>query len=1066
MSLTQKLLDIEDWENYVGRGIDDADEKLHSVIPADEILESLDAALEAGTFHFQGTFSDSKTYFDAPNPCLWLNGIGFIGLPLNDTQPPKIAETLTPPGVLEERCVWRFPGDEVVIENPRWNDWLTQTVIPSLHCALEISIPSGNIAQTSEISAYTLPKHRAPSLYHKQVNFTEDARHYGHMTIVLPSRHSGGDIRSTYKGQTKTFATDPHDVTTTTVIGSYSPVVQTVDHVQSGFVVSLHYELSCLGRTESIPRFPDLDAENEALHRVFKSWRRLLDNADAVTAVPHLLIYLFNDGEYESRFKTSDLTDDDSLILIEIAPFAKSYGFDLHFGIVEYTESGTVDLGPDYQYNGRSDWEDLEEPDPDDLYMPDDSSITLEVSDVSTPDGMPLSIAGPILDGIEGHRDSGQLFINEDIADGNRRSEFDWQEMDRGYLTYTYTRGALLITPESSSQLQFSVDKDIVDYACRRLSASVSRAPTGKEQRLVEALLEWMERNSLDTQGLSRVCSCLRQTADRWNDVELFLQVLDACGTRVLSLVGVDGLCSGYQAFSWPQIQERYTAAFVNESSNDVREIFLRRMRSVGDTTIETWCNEQQATILATIQNLEIEEIDWAIDVLLSKSNPTQYLRDVFIPRLCAVQPSNLVVWKELLTRLQQFSRDSSSLFDEATIPQILADCIRQITTTICLYPTKMAKRNYYGPIEEVHTVDPILDLLDLCIHYNAPDAIGPFFCRMWEGHSIQTTANPERPARDYYTSLIERLPTFFEGKPLARDSCMVFFQHAFEVFRSSNTPNSSYIHKALQNTANPIDTLKQWLTTERLGEMNPSTIKDHAQWASDTLRPRATTSESQAQLQEVLESCLDRVVQVFDVSDVNYVFLRGNSRGIELLELCFKLHLPHRVATVLDKFWWPVQSKPNKHEYLKQKLVPFLKDLPDFLRRHQLKLTQTPYSTFACNLTKKFAQDIMGPKEQAGSTSQFTYRRSLTKWELNQPEAKSILRSLGTVQDQMLILGEDYAWITGMIEGTVTRPYPSTVWEPSTTSTSGGSLKRSLDEVRFGVSGFSVPNPKKPRMD
>ncbi|EEB99256.1 hypothetical protein MPER_01096, partial [Moniliophthora perniciosa FA553] len=203
----------------------------------------LDSAL-AGELHFNGTFAHS-VISDAPNPCLCLDGVGTLGLPLNDMQSRMIIEA-SMPGMIAEpgRGIWKFPGDKVVFENPRWDQWLKQTVISSIHAALDATSVSISVVECRLRYLVVHGPHTDAQPYTD--NFTEGARQYGFLSIFLPSRHSGGNIHYDYQGKKKSFLTIGHDIMSTVAMGAYSAVRQSIDPVLSGFVVYLQYELSCL----------------------------------------------------------------------------------------------------------------------------------------------------------------------------------------------------------------------------------------------------------------------------------------------------------------------------------------------------------------------------------------------------------------------------------------------------------------------------------------------------------------------------------------------------------------------------------------------------------------------------------------------------------------------------------------------------------------------------------------------------------------------------------------------------------------------------------------------------
>uniref|UniRef100_A0A0W0FRW8 Uncharacterized protein n=1 Tax=Moniliophthora roreri TaxID=221103 RepID=A0A0W0FRW8_MONRR len=189
MESTQEVLDIEDWDSYKGQKVED---EKPLVSPLTDIRAGLDSAL-AGELHSNGTFAHSTIHSDAPNPCLCLDGVGTLGLPLNDMQSRMIIEASILGMIAEpERGVWRFPGDKIVFENPRWDQWLKQTVVSSIHTALDAtSVP---ISVVECRLRYLVIHGPYADAQRYTDNFAEGARQYGFLSIILPSRHSGGNV--------------------------------------------------------------------------------------------------------------------------------------------------------------------------------------------------------------------------------------------------------------------------------------------------------------------------------------------------------------------------------------------------------------------------------------------------------------------------------------------------------------------------------------------------------------------------------------------------------------------------------------------------------------------------------------------------------------------------------------------------------------------------------------------------------------------------------------------------------------------------------------------------------
>lgn len=118
-----------------------------------------------------------------------------------------------------------------------------------------------------------------------------------------------------------------------------------------------------------------------------------------------------------------------------------------------------------------------------------------------------------------------------------------------------YNRTVLLLWPKDSD-LDLSVAVgDIYDYACNALRNSLTVTPIKRERRLVNQLLVCCQTRRKDAR-LPEVVQVLRESADRWNDVEMLLRALKGCGVdKNIDLMGVEGFVSAYQAFGWDALK-------------------------------------------------------------------------------------------------------------------------------------------------------------------------------------------------------------------------------------------------------------------------------------------------------------------------------------------------------------------------------------------------------------------------------------------------------------------------------------------------------------------------------
>ena len=110
--------------------------------------EELNDALKATESGFSGSFYHCTTDHNAPNPGLFLEGLGLVGLPLNhreaqliisqSVQAPfgKGAETVVDTQV---RDTWEIDAKSVNFTNPRWQSYVDQVASKTVWSTLGVA---------------------------------------------------------------------------------------------------------------------------------------------------------------------------------------------------------------------------------------------------------------------------------------------------------------------------------------------------------------------------------------------------------------------------------------------------------------------------------------------------------------------------------------------------------------------------------------------------------------------------------------------------------------------------------------------------------------------------------------------------------------------------------------------------------------------------------------------------------------------------------------------------------------------------------------------------------------
>ncbi|KAJ7220828.1 hypothetical protein GGX14DRAFT_559617 [Mycena pura] len=365
------------------------DEELEEV--DGDLREDLEAAL-AADFAFAGQYAHSSVLDGVPLPCLSVDGIGVVGLPLS----PRDADVLrshakqAPFGHGDKSVVdptvrktWEVAADAVKFANPEWDKFIADIVVKKAVQALGVSY-SPAIAPRCDLHKlllYETGSHFAP---HQDTE--KEPGMFATLIIILPSEYTGGQVRVSHGTKKATFDTAVSSATGFTLLTWYTDVKHEVKPITSGFRLALSYKLIHTSRNTLPPSIPDSDAAIKDLTTVLRNWS---DNryADEPSQIAYILAH-----EYSSKsLKRASLKGADAHLVGVLVRICKkeSLDFKFHLACIEHTISGTPDLdtSSDWMYGkgGKRRWDRSE------FTMEDFQDGDTKITYLVTLDGVPCS---------------------------------------------------------------------------------------------------------------------------------------------------------------------------------------------------------------------------------------------------------------------------------------------------------------------------------------------------------------------------------------------------------------------------------------------------------------------------------------------------------------------------------------------------------------------------------------------------------------------------------------------------------------------------------------------------
>ncbi|KIY63725.1 hypothetical protein CYLTODRAFT_126713 [Cylindrobasidium torrendii FP15055 ss-10] len=535
-------------------------------------------------------------------------------------------------------------------------------------------------------------------------------------------------------------------------------------------------------------------------------------------------------------------------------------------------------------------------------------------------------------------------------------------------LFIAYTASVLVITP--SENAEDFVAWNVCPWACAKLLASTSPASTPKEAGLVRLLLE--DLASPDKSSVRvEVVKALRNTADRWNDVDLFIRACRACGLRqCLEAMSVEGMVSACQAFDWVNLSSIFTEIHEQSTSNVSRReltVALRKCAAeLGDKEMAKWCHTQSRDALNTIQQLDAQDISWAIAMLHSKKDPATYAHTTFFPQLCRVQPQNLSVWELLFSAVLANTRPKAEI---TAMAKAVKMALSRLANAIPAYPSTAPHGMGFRPFT---TIEPMSQFTALCLRHNAPEALSSIFDRMWQEWRQQqhrAATSGYHPPSWYYLSVVNLLERHTSARPELKPHFHKFYQQAAQLLLSGPTVTYDPVTllKLIRNLPDPVSTLAQIFTVDFIHELGKDrcALKLAAETISKYFRPLAIPSTSKT-LGYVLQLCLAELIRTFDNKGVSlypysYMHIHGVQSATELIELCLTLKIPAYAGHILGKLLSGPET--NGEQYIRLSLVAILDALPKILQPHRARVDEMPWSAFTAAVLKRYTLHVLGAK-------------------------------------------------------------------------------------------------------
>lgn len=294
-----------------------------------EITSILSATLRSRNFAY------GRSIANPPNPGIFINGHGNIGLPLSKHDADVIISNSkrSPFGKGEETLVdtsvrrsWELDPSQFSLRNPEWTPMM-KSILSSVCNGLQLS--SGSEDVTAEL--YKLLLYEEGAFFKPHQDSEKTPGMFGTLLVCLPSEHQGGDLILSHNGGKHEFKTSPHSYFGMSFAAWYADVFHEVKPVTSGYRLVLTYNLLRQDGTPVREPLPSMASHKDRLLPYLSQYSSCATKKRYPKYLVHKLEHQYTGKSL--RFELLKGADRGQVQCLEQA--ARQLGFDLYFATME-----------------------------------------------------------------------------------------------------------------------------------------------------------------------------------------------------------------------------------------------------------------------------------------------------------------------------------------------------------------------------------------------------------------------------------------------------------------------------------------------------------------------------------------------------------------------------------------------------------------------------------------------------------------------------------------------------------------------------------------------------------
>ncbi|KAJ8072943.1 hypothetical protein PM082_019806 [Marasmius tenuissimus] len=686
MGIDCETLEVEDEDSEMEHTDEDGFPMVKD--PSENILQDFNEAL-SGDLDFQGTFAFSKTYDDAPNPALRLEGVGTVGLPLSERDAKAVIEnSIQAPFGKGERTVvdtevrdtWEMDESKVQFQEPRWKSFMDR-VVQEVCQALGVNVQ----ASQPRCELYKLLVYETGSHFLPHVDTEKADGMFATIIVVLPSHFTGGDAHVSHGILKNVFNSSGPSLIKTTILSWYTDVMHEIKPITGGYRFALSYNL--FHTTNSIrPSLSLIGDGIGTLRHILLSWKQQASDPDKI-------IYMLDHKYSRASLSASALKGKDAHIISALDSLSKELGFSLGLAHIEHCQAGQAsNHGAGSYYRSRRRFRcgyDEDDEYGENVEMEEVHNRTTSVENLVDLDGKLISNYVNFDDETE--------TIPANFAEYFEDERWDDQDFEGyqgnygGDVNRFYRRSALVIWPGRTRLGNEEGNRRTV-YGLQRLRTLDGSEPTNEEM----GLFDYVRRSTAQRRD-SRTTQTLCQVACQWGRVDLWLSTTSTIrGGQLAMILPVEDMARAITQFGYPKISKELRDIVLSDQSVMSRLGYLTGLAAWahtqgGDPSHElvlSFVNDMRMFTFDNLPSVDASQLSFLTDEAM-KYGGVQRLKKSILPQLHK-DPVKTDVMQSYATYLHtEMKRLAPNAADQSLLKEIITKMLTSVLKLLDLFQVK-----------------------------------------------------------------------------------------------------------------------------------------------------------------------------------------------------------------------------------------------------------------------------------------------------------------------------------------------------------------------------------------